>query len=647
LQIDLETLRQIYELLRSLPEREAQDILSQIRRLPPGPISLQSLRDIAGGLRLEYLQLDSPLTDGPEIHFAPLPATLTAASSPAWAAVNGNFGESLIGASRDLPGTGAAIGNDSEAHSKHEHYLGHANEDPLVERRGFSLPLPIVVPNAKSPTEHETSDSRLAAAKSWTRVRTDEGMLSHLMSLWHTWEYTYWHFLDWDLFLDDMSSGQTNFCSALLVNAMLSSACSQSSRVKDRSKPFANNIMTDFYNEARRLWAAEEGTESLTRIQAAMCIYMILGKFGRDKVGHTFLTEACRMARDMGLFRLGPCPAWQKPKGVSWEKWERARGVTTWALFNFQLSLSMSYSFPVIIRAKPPIPIPYEDSPDKEALFRSECGRHSVMVGSLNTLVDVDGTLRKSLSPASFEKLLDQFTTWWESRPASLDPEHNSSPQNLLAAMQFNVAVIRLIRFYFMHDPSDDSQPHRRKARRLVATSTQKLRSLLSLHDIVHGWNLTIGYVLDPIVVACHFALDELAASDAPSKPVSSSGSQPFKTPLTSNEAYMSLQTCLRALRGLSDFVFYAQPLFRVMGQICDRLGIEMPAVYADRVGEYRSSEWTNRACGVLASQYVAELWERERGWEDARLDKVVLQWRPKENRELEQEDESVGADGD
>lgn len=94
--------------------------------------------------------------------------------------------------------------------------------------------------------------------------------------------------------------------------------------------------MTRFYREARRLWELEEGQDTLPRLQAALCLFMVLGKHGRDKVGHTFLLEACRIARTLGLFRVSHSAS-QKPSHVSEAKWETARAVSAWALFNFQL----------------------------------------------------------------------------------------------------------------------------------------------------------------------------------------------------------------------------------------------------------------------------------------------------------------------
>lgn len=75
-----------------------------------------------------------------------------------------------------------------------------------------------------------------------------------------------------------------------------------------------------------------------------MVLYLVLGKNGRDKVGHSFLVEACRIARDLGLFRLSSSSHSQKPCGVSDERWERSRAVAAWSIFNFQLYVDVMQS---------------------------------------------------------------------------------------------------------------------------------------------------------------------------------------------------------------------------------------------------------------------------------------------------------------
>jgi hypothetical protein len=64
-------------------------------------------------------------------------------------------------------------------------------------------------------------------AKPWTNVTDDEHFVSHLVSLYFTWEHAACHIIDRELFLEDMKSGRldSQCCSPLLVNALLATAC--------------------------------------------------------------------------------------------------------------------------------------------------------------------------------------------------------------------------------------------------------------------------------------------------------------------------------------------------------------------------------------------------------------------------------------
>lgn len=64
-------------------------------------------------------------------------------------------------------------------------------------------------------------------ASPWTSVTEDADLVSHLVSLYFTWDYPFHAFLDEGVFLRHMAKGDlgSQFCSQFLVNAMLSSAC--------------------------------------------------------------------------------------------------------------------------------------------------------------------------------------------------------------------------------------------------------------------------------------------------------------------------------------------------------------------------------------------------------------------------------------
>jgi hypothetical protein len=64
-------------------------------------------------------------------------------------------------------------------------------------------------------------------AKPWTTVTSDSDFVSHLISLWFTWSHPYLNWIDRDLFIRDMMSGNLDatFCSPFLVNVILADAC--------------------------------------------------------------------------------------------------------------------------------------------------------------------------------------------------------------------------------------------------------------------------------------------------------------------------------------------------------------------------------------------------------------------------------------
>lgn len=64
-------------------------------------------------------------------------------------------------------------------------------------------------------------------AQPWTSVTSDSAFVSHLISLWLTWDHVCRNWIDRDLFIMAMQSGdvQSPFCSPFLVNAILSQAC--------------------------------------------------------------------------------------------------------------------------------------------------------------------------------------------------------------------------------------------------------------------------------------------------------------------------------------------------------------------------------------------------------------------------------------
>lgn len=268
-----------------------------------------------------------------------------------------------------------------------------------------------------------------------------------------------------------------------------------------------------------------------------------------------------------------------------------------------------------------------------EALFRYECGRNVIVMECANTLVDPDDMSSEiPPKPEQIEVLYLQLKSWWSSRPDCLNPTTFPSPENLLAAydsinlgqectltdprMQYNVSITRLFQPFL--DPRSSLErvrTYHSRARSCFSASMKELRRLLVLHEVHHGWSHAIPFVLHPIMVTGFGSLDEIALE-------ARSGFTPEHS-----EPYQGLLTCFHALSTLSNFVFYAQPLYRLLTQACETLEIRLPLEVTSTVGYYRSEEWTKNAASLVSSQYVADIRKSAKDSESLRMDVVVSQW--------------------
>lgn len=58
----------------------------------------------------------------------------------------------------------------------------------------------------------------------WTPLVEDD-VASHLLSFYFTWENPTWHLIDQELFIHDLETRRTRFCSPLLVHILLLFGC--------------------------------------------------------------------------------------------------------------------------------------------------------------------------------------------------------------------------------------------------------------------------------------------------------------------------------------------------------------------------------------------------------------------------------------
>lgn len=153
------------------------------------------------------------------------------------------------------------------------------------------------------------------------------------------------------------------------------------------------------------------------------------------------------------------------------------------------------------------------------------------------------------------------------------------------------------------------------RAQSISSFSLKELRRLLIIHESYHEWRNAIPYVLHPIMATGFGTLEEMA-----------SGSTAHLS-LEMTEPYQGLVACLRALSSISEFIHYAQALFRLLAQACQTLGIRLPYEIARELGLYQSAQWTKDAASTVSSQYVADMRSAVTDIDNKRMDTVIAEW--------------------
>lgn len=192
---------ELVELLTSLPERDAQDVLQRmrsgddiatiLRHVKAGDVLLQMA--VVPEIRLRY---DFPY--GSEM--------------PQEYVLDNPYLDSLIYEASSLYPAGGLPGISRPA---------SADSDTTWQPQGFRS-LYLAPLHAAAVVEPRLSEVRLSY---WTSVCDNDALMRDLLGTWLRCEYHFTAAFQKDLFLEDMAAQREDFCSPLLVNIVLGYAC--------------------------------------------------------------------------------------------------------------------------------------------------------------------------------------------------------------------------------------------------------------------------------------------------------------------------------------------------------------------------------------------------------------------------------------
>lgn len=173
------------------------------------------------------------------------------------------------------------------------------------------------------------ASSRIDLAQ-WTKCSATSDKIEHLVALYFSWEYPLFSPISKDHFMSDFLSGDTKYCSSLLVNAILAIGCKFSNQHDDHLQCRAYKFLAaQFVHEAERLLPQKEDIPTVTSIQAMSLLAMFLTSCGLHARARSHLRRAVECVR------AGYLP-WVASNSQCISSDEAVCKVTVWGVFTLE-----------------------------------------------------------------------------------------------------------------------------------------------------------------------------------------------------------------------------------------------------------------------------------------------------------------------
>ncbi|KEQ68599.1 hypothetical protein M436DRAFT_58083, partial [Aureobasidium namibiae CBS 147.97] len=339
----------------------------------------------------------------------------------------------------------------------------------------------------------------------WTSVCQDDDIMRRLLRNHFLCEFNFMSALQKDLFLENMNGQHGEFCSSLLVNAVLAYACVCDLNIPNRAEYWNSTSLTyKFLVEAKRLWEIEALTPRISTVQAGIILNGISNLSGLDQIGQTYLKQTIALANRLGLFL-------DRPIKTSSEKSRQCMIYTAWALFCWDALVAFSIQQPPLLPGPPQEPLPSSSvNPAWYGLFWLEYpGLDHPVDAHFASLFEHRARFRVVLarychavfqrhrSPAWLARNAYLFRTqlvkWFGDLPACLQSGNIVLPAQLQLHMYYHQLMITIF------EPLVNIQTHQ-LPRDIVHESEKCFATLFRLYYIRHGHqNMDIHIIISSI----------------------------------------------------------------------------------------------------------------------------------------------------
>jgi hypothetical protein len=186
--------------------------------------------------------------------------------------------------------------------------------------------------NGKRPSRAPDAHSPLNGTRAWTNVSSNGEFIEHLLSLYFSWQHSFFQSFPEMLFRQEMASGKTKYCSKLLFNGICAAGCLLSGRPEARRDP--DDPLTSgssFFDESLRLLKNSE-VSSIPSVAGLFVLAHVEGYRGRLNMMWDYCGRSARMALDLNLHLRSERPKFDELSPDAQIE-ERARLHAFWGCF--------------------------------------------------------------------------------------------------------------------------------------------------------------------------------------------------------------------------------------------------------------------------------------------------------------------------
>ncbi|KAI9705581.1 MAG: hypothetical protein M1836_006337 [Candelina mexicana] len=402
-----------------------------------------------------------------------------------------------------------------------------------------------------SPSDREIYQQQEKPIVSWTCVIIEPTVILHLMEMYFTWHYSYFTTLSKSLFYRDFLLGQppqdahrkTEYCTPLLVNAMLALGCHFTSLPAALADPNDPATAGDhFFKEAKRLLLVndEHETPKLTTVQALALMSVREAGCGREAKGWVYSGMSFRMACDLGLNLDSGGLLASKESNLDEQEID-ARRITFWGCFVFdkcwsnylgrvpQLSSSNSTvpKFDVFPAEESDIWSPYTDAGTVQA--NSQPARTRAVFLQLSLLCEIssdlliffyhptalDKPVGKQAELKKLGELHTRLEAWRKNLPKEMEPKEGQLPNVLVMHMFFQLLFIHLFRPFLKYNQTTSPLPAHVSPRKICTHAAAMISKLLRLYKRTYGLRQIVNVAVYIAHTACTIHLLNLPEKNA------------------------------------------------------------------------------------------------------------------------------------